>query len=412
MRSDPCFRHRRLRALPAPCLALLGFLGGCEILTTQAPDAADIMDSPLPGLTREETSAFLRGDEAFGRAFSPGEGLGPIFNDVSCISCHSGDGRGRPENALTRFDDPTGEGWGAPQQQTRAIPGAVSEVLPAGIPLSVRLPPPVFGVGLIEAIPASAILANADPDDLDGDGISGRPNQVFLPTYLPAGEVGSAEPGPDGLHLGRFGRKAQVATLLEQVVEAYHQDMGITSDFLPEENLNPRASLAVSADRTPDPEVSEMEIRAVLAYIRTLAPPASGERTSQRIEGESVFREIGCAGCHVEEMTTGPSAIAPLAFRSVRLYSDLLLHDMGEDLADHRPDGGATGREWRTAPLWGLRVARDFLNGDLFLLHDGRARSVAEAIASHGGEAAATRDAFLSLSAPDRAALLDFVESR
>jgi CxxC motif-containing protein (DUF1111 family) len=188
--------------------------------------------------------------------------------------------------------------------------------------------------------------------------------------------------------------------------------MGITSDFLPRENLNPLASLGEAADRVPDPEISEMEVRAVLSYLRTLAPPAPGAMTPRRTQGETIFREIGCGGCHVEELTTGPSAIEALAYRPVRLYSDLLLHDMGEELAAHRPDGGATGREWRTTPLWGLRVMRDFLDGEAFLLHDGRARNVLEAVEAHGGEGAAARAAFGALSSSEREALLDFVGSR
>ncbi|MGH7505455.1 MAG: di-heme oxidoredictase family protein, partial [Longimicrobiales bacterium] len=150
----------------------------------------------------------------------------------------------------------------------------------------------------------------------------------------------------------------------------------------------------------------------VLAYIRLLAPPAPGAMTERREEGERIFSAIGCASCHVPELQTGPGSIAALSHQPVRLYSDLLLHDMGEALADNRSDGDATGREWKTAPLWGLRVMRRFLNGDAFLLHDGRAHSVEEAIVLHGGEADGARRAFEGLSAAERAALLDFLESR
>ncbi len=369
------------------------------------------MDGPLPGLSRAELAAFVEGDEQFGRAFSPREGLGPIFNNASCASCHSGDGRGRPENALTRFSigtDPVPHLGGA-QLQDRAISGAEPERLPEGVDTSVRLPPPVFGVGLIEAIPDSVILALADPDDADGDGISGRPNWVMPPDWVPATEPG----GGAGPRLGRFSRKAQVSSLLQQITEAYHQDMGITSDFLPEENTNPLASRATEAsDRVPDPEISATTVRAVLAYVRLLAPPAPADMTPGRARGRDLFHAVGCASCHVPELRTGTNSTPALANQAVPLYSDLLLHDMGEALADHRPDGSATGREWRTAPLWGLRVMRSFLNGDAFLLHDGRARSVEEAILRHGGEAEASREAFRRLSPTDRAALLDFVESR
>lgn len=385
-------------------------LGGCSQLLTTAPEAGDVFDSPLEGLTGEELAAFTQGDAQFARAFAPAEGLGPIFNNVSCASCHSGDGRGRPENALTRFGLGGGPAieLGGPQLQTQALPGALAEVLPAGVESSLRLPPPVFGVGLIEGIPDSTILALADPGDLDGDGISGRPN--YVTPLMPM----SAH-GPQGATsvLGRFSRKAQVASIHDQTVAAYHQDMGITSEFLPTENVNPLAGAAsAAADRVSDPELSTTDVRAVVAYLRMLAPPAPGEMTEQRARGQAVFSTIKCASCHVPSMRTGFSNTAALNQRTAEIYSDLLLHDMGDGLADYRPDGGADGREWRTTPLWGLRLMKEFLNGQAFLLHDGRARSVEEAILLHGGEAAAARDSFQALSAGDRAALLDFVESR
>jgi CxxC motif-containing protein (DUF1111 family) len=390
---------------------LAAAMAGCDAVFTEAPDPGDVFDAPLEGLTPAELAAFIEGDEQFGRPFGPADGLGPIFNNVSCAACHSGDGRGRPENALTRFSlglDPA-LALGGPQVQDRAIAGAEPERLPPGVDVSVRLPPPVFGVGLIEAISEADILYNADSADLDGDGISGRPNWVTPPPWVPADEPG----GAPGLRVGRFSRKAQVSTLLQQVVEAYHQDMGITSEFLPVENRNPLASRATeTADRVADPEIPASTVRAVVAYIRMLAPPAPGEPTPRRQRGSAVFDSIGCARCHIPALMTGPSSIAALANRRVELYSDLLLHDMGPGLADNRPDGSASGTEWRTAPLWGLRLMRRFLNGDAFLLHDGRARSVEEAILLHGGEAQAARDRFAALPAADRVALLEFVESR
>lgn len=392
--------------------SLLFFLGACSDLLTSAPDGGDLFDSPLEGLTAAEMLAFTRGDREFGRRFAPISGLGPIFNDVSCAACHSGDGRGRRENALLRIgtpDDAMAATIGGPQIQTRAIYGAEPEPLPSGIPLSLRLPPPVFGVGLIEAIPEATILALADPDDADGDGISGRPNLV-----QPAGYVPDEEPGSGTApRIGRFGRKAQVSSLLEQTVEAYHQDMGITSDFRPIENRNPLASHPHdAADEVTDPEISATTVLAVVNYLRLLAPPAPGPMTPQREQGQALFHSVGCASCHVPVLQTGPSSVSALAHRDVVLYSDLLLHDMGDALADNRPDGGASGREWRTAPLWGLRLMQRFLNGDAFLLHDGRARTVEEAILLHGGEGQASRDAFAALTVAERRALLDYVSSR
>jgi CxxC motif-containing protein (DUF1111 family) len=396
------------------CLIVSMFVGllGCDALATAPPPEGDVFDAALPGLSAAELAAFVRGDEEFGRRFAPASGLGPIFNDASCATCHSGDGRGRLENALQRIgsrDDDYLRDVGGPQIQDRAIPGVEPEHVPAGAAVSLRLPPPVFGVGLIEAIPASTILALSDADDRDDDGISGRPNWVSAAEYVPAGEPG----GGEGERLGRFGRKAQVSNLLEQVVAAYHQDIGITSDYLVQENRNPLATVPIEAvDGAIDPEIPAATVQAVVHYIRTLAPPHPGAATAQRAEGEALFASTGCAVCHTPRLQTGPSPMAALAHKPVDLYSDLLLHDMGDALADHRPDGRASGREWRTTPLWGLRLMRQFLNGDALLLHDGRARTVEEAILLHGGEAQRSRDAFAALPASSRRALLDFVESR
>lgn len=396
---------------PLTVLAL-AVVAGCSELLTSAPDAGDVLDGPLDGLGTAELSAFIRGDEEFGRRFAPSAGLGPIFNDVACAACHSADGRGRPENALARIGTPADDflrSSGGPQIQDRAIPGATPEVIPVGVPVSRRLPPSVFGAGLIEAIPEAAILALADPDDADRDGISGRPNWVVPPPWVPATEPG----GGDQPRIGRFGRKAQTTSILQQTVEAYLQDMGITSDFLPDENRNPLAGPAAdAADHVVDPEVPAATVFAVVNYLRLLAPPAPGLSTPTRARGATVFGDIGCARCHVPVLRTGPNPVPALANRDVPIYSDLLLHDMGDALADHRPDGAATGREWRTTPLWGLRLMRRFLNGEAFLLHDGRARTIEEAILLHGGEAQASRDRFAGLVAADRAALLDFVGSR
>jgi CxxC motif-containing protein (DUF1111 family) len=382
----------------------------CERLITAPFAEADVFDAPLPGLTGGEAAVFARGDAEFERRFSPAEGLGPIFNNASCVSCHSGDGRGFLDNALDRIGSPDDDmlrGVGGPQIQDKAIAGATPETAPSGAFVSRRLPPPVFGVGLIEAIPASAILALADPDDRNADGISGRPNMVSIPDYLAEGTGGQPTA------LGRFGRKAQVSDLRQQVIEAYHQDIGITTDFLPIENVNPASRHTSEAlDLVADPELAASTVHAVTTYIRLLAPPEPGEMTTDRERGRSLFASAGCASCHVPQFTTGPHSISALANKPVQLYSDMLLHDMGDDLADRRPDGQATGREWRTAPLWGLRLMRGFLNGQALLLHDGRAKNVEDAILLHGGEGKRARDAFAAMTPADRRALLDFVESR
>ena len=390
----------------------MGSAWSCADLLTSAPDAGDVFDAPLEGLTAEERATFLRGDAEFARPFMAADGLGPIFNDVSCAACHSGDGRGHVRNTLMRIGVPADDmlaSLGGPQIQTRAIPGAVPEELPPGVAVSHRLPPPVFGMGLVEAIPDAAILANADPNDADGDGVSGRPNLVFSRAYVPYDAPG----GGTGQRVGRFGRKAQVSSLIEQVTEAYHQDMGITSDFVPAENVNPRAAAAtLAADGVTDPEVSTATVMSVVNYVRFLAPPRTGAASESTRQGEQTFSGIGCAKCHVPSLRTGTHAVAALSGRDVAAYSDFLLHDMGDGLADHRADAGASGREWRTAPLWGLRLVRAFLDGDGYFLHDGRARTLDEAIRLHGGEASGSRDRYAGLTDAQRRALLDFVGSR
>jgi CxxC motif-containing protein (DUF1111 family) len=388
-------------------------IGACDVLLTEAPDAADVFDSPLPGLTQAEQLAFAAGDERFEQRFAVGAGLGPIFNNVSCAGCHAGDGRGRPEPAFSNIVVRVVVGLivrhGSATVERRSIPGAEPERVPEGEPMSVRLPPPVFGMGLIEAIPVEEIVRGADPEDANRDGISGRPHWVTAAEWVPVTEPGA---GPCR-QLGRFTRRARTSTIFEQVVDAYHKDMGITSEFLPVENPNLAASTpTVAFDRVPDPEVSAEVVQQVVFYLRTLAPPEPGPMTAARVLGEQLFTEIGCAVCHTPELRTGPHPVAALANRPVRLYSDLLLHDLGEELADGVPDKEASGREWRTAPLWGLRVMRAFLRGDAFLLHDGRATSVESAILLHGGEAAGVRTRYMQLAADAKAALLDFVESR
>lgn len=391
--------------------ALLAALGaGCSTLTTEAPDDRDVFDAPFEGLTFEERRAFVQGDAEFGRRFSAATGLGPVFNNVSCASCHSGDGRGRPENALFRIGtDADGflQSLGGPQIQTQAIMGARAERVPDGVSVSVRLPPPVFGVGLIEAIPEQTILALADPNDVDGDGISGRPNMVLVHDYVSSGELQLGT----GRRLGRFGRKAQTATLLEQTVEAYHQDMGITTEFRPIDNPNHQQPLSAQTnDALADPEIPTATVRSVVHYLRALAPPAPAPETTERLAGKAQFSAIGCAQCHTPSLSTGPSPIPALNNRSAVLYSDLLLHDMGPELADGRPDGEASGTEWRTAPLWGLRLTRRFLNEDAFYMHDGRATTIEQAITLHGGEGAASRSRFQALAADAKRALIAFVE--
>lgn len=402
------FSYRTLFILCAG-IGLLAW--GCGKLMTRSPNGPDTLDSPLSGLSNTLNAAFVSGDDNFGHIFTVREGLGPIFNQPACLSCHPGDGRGKTTDGLlirfSRGDDKLPL-LGGPQLQDRAIPGIEPETLPPGVNTSRRLPPPVFGMGLIEAIPEETILALADPGDRDGDRISGRPNMVEPAEWIPPTEIGGG-PGP---RLGRFSRKAQVSSILQQVAEAYHQDMGITSDFLPEENPHPQQGGAVAAgDRVPDPEIPARIVLETVTYVRLLAPPRRGEITDEVRKGEALFSGLGCAKCHVPTLRTGPSPVAQLNNVPVNLYSDLLLHDMGPDLADNRPDGQADGYEWRTAPLWGLRLVAENLGGRPVYLHDGRTSDLAEAVRLHGGEAANARGLFVSLNDADRRALLAFLNS-
>jgi len=387
---------------------------GCDQLLTTAPAEDQSFDGPIEGLTNEQSAIFARGDEAFGEVFTFQTGLGPLFNQASCQRCHVGDGRGHPTTNLKRFGFNRGDGtfdpmteFGGPQLQERSMPGYPAEEIPAGAnAISVRGGPIVVGLGLIEAIPDQAIIGRADPNDADGDGISGRPNLIAAPEFLGLGA------GPyNGNYLGRFGRKAGAINLLQQVATAYHQDMGVTSDFLPDENHNPLVG-GTGGDPVPDPEVPAATVHDVVFYLQTLRSPVRrNENDPVVLHGRQVFETIGCAKCHVPAMTTGPHAIAPLAHREIHLYSDLLLHDMGPDLADNFIEGEASGTEWRTTPLWGLGIVETVLGGTPHYLHDGRTSDLPVVIELHKGEANASRAAFQQLAPADQEALIRFLKS-
>lgn len=389
-------------------------LAACDDLLTKAPDPSHSFDAPLDGLTNEQRAIFARGDEAFGEVFTFRTGLGALFNQASCERCHVGDGRGHPRTNLKRFGrnlgnaqfDPMRE-FGGPQLQERSMPGYPAETIPAHAnAISERGGPLVVGLGLIEAIPDQTILSHADPNDADGDGISGRPNFVDAPEFL------AFPPGPyNGKYLGRFGRKAGAINLLQQTATAYHQDIGITSDFLPEENHNPLVG-GTGGDPVPDPEIPAATVHDVVFYLQTLRPPLRRQADNPVVQrGEQLFRTIKCASCHVPAMQTGTHPIAALSNKTAYLYSDLLLHDMGPDLADNFIEGEATGTEWRTTPLWGLGIVENVLGGTPFYLHDGRTSDLRVVIDLHKGEADASRRAFQELSPQDQEALIAFLKS-
>lgn len=404
-------------------LALAG-AAGCDALLGAAPAEDSVLDGPIEGLSPAQLQTFLAGDEAFSTFFTAADGLGPVFNAPACVSCHAGDGKGHPGNNLIRFgrgdsSDATAFDYlpqlGGPQLQDRAIPGYAAEALPPGVATSVRSGPVASGLGLVEAVPAEQILALADPDDRDGDGISGRANFVLPPPFVPA-PAGCAcagcKPTAAGCKLlGRFGRKAAQVNLLQQTVGALHDDMGLTTEQLPQDVYNPVLG-GPSGDPAPDPEVPSSTVSGLVFYLQTLRPPPRRDREqAQVVRGDALFRQVGCAACHTPELRSGPSAVAALRDRPVPLYSDLLLHDLGARLADQYPEGEATGSEWRTTPLWGLGAIKNLLGGEEFYLHDGRARTLLQAIELHGGEAQRSADAFAALPKADQEALLAFLRS-
>lgn len=386
-------------------------LAGCEAFLPAAIPVDETLDGMVAGLTFSQSRMHLVGDEGFNdQIFTAGTGLGPCFVATSCGSCHAADGKGHPFTTLTRFAYQDGSGnifLGAPQLQNRAVPGFAPERLPAGAPSSKLTPPAVTGLGFLELVPDADILAMADPDDADGDGISGAPNWNAIPGFV--------RPAPNaitnnGKYICRFGKKGSTYNLFQQTVTAYNQDIGITSTFLPDNPIN----YADATQPVPSggPEVTDETINAVTFYLQTLkAPIPRGASDDIVNQGKSIFIRIGCERCHRETLKTGTSPIGALSEKNIHPYTDLLLHDMGAELDDGYTEGSATTAEWRTPPLWGLGLSSSSQGGQIFLLHDGRARSIEDAILLHGGEGDISRAAFTTLPASEKAALIRFLES-
>ncbi|MEN9568150.1 MAG: hypothetical protein RLZZ69_3346 [Cyanobacteriota bacterium] len=372
-------------------------------------------------------------------------GLGPFFNNTSCAACHLKDGRGLPEKGqlLVRVSNPvkttnlpvadktfnleaaiasentppvaglgnqiqdqsvfgitpeatveinweetTGQYRDGTAYQLRSpqpkITLANGQPLPANVLTSLRIPPPVFGLGLIEAIPEKTIRNLADPEDRNGDGISGRPNEVW-----------------DGVKkketLGRFGLKANNPDLLQQSAGAYVNDMGVTNTLFP------------AADGSMD--IDEKTLKDNVFYVQTLGVPVRTLLDRPEVQrGEKLFTQANCNACHISQLKTGDHEVKILANQTIHPYTDLLLHDMGAGLADGRPDFQATGNEWRTSPLWGLGLTQTVLP-DAGYLHDGRARTIEEAILWHDGEAKTAKETFVNLPKSDRNSLIQFLQS-
>lgn len=419
-----------------------------------ASSASRTFSHPAPALNTAQRQTFDQGNRLFNTNWVPAgakgsafTGLGPLYNRSSCVACHVRDGRGQPPNQaqpslslLIRISLPGIAAHGAPtpvpgyglQINDQALPGVPPEAnvaiawreipglygdgepfslrapllrianaaygdLPADLQTSIRVAPAVFGLGLIEALSDSAIVALADPDDLNHDGISGRVNSVY-----------SKHMGR--FAIGRYGWKANIATLQDQTLDAALFDIGLTSEQVPQQNCEATQSACLQAIIGPAPELSLAMTAKITAYLRMLGVPKPRPATSESAHGATLFRDFQCAACHVDRLTTDAhSGLKHLHNQIFRPYTDLLLHDLGEDLSDQRPDFAASGSEWRTAPLWGIGLIPS-VNGHNFYLHDGRARGIAEAILWHGGEAQAAKERFRNASSAERRALIAFVE--
>ncbi|MDX2001377.1 MAG: di-heme oxidoredictase family protein [Chitinophagales bacterium] len=387
-------------------MLLIVLLVACEKLTPPAPDDNALLDGPLPGLTTQQSKQFLDGDIAFNdEVFTVESGLGPLFVATSCGSCHAGDGKGTPFTTLTRFGqhDATGNQFlqhGGPQLQNRAIPGYVAEQIPSGATFAKFTPPSNTGLGFIELVSDEDIIAMSDPFDANGDGISGVPNWKKIPEYINP-RAGALENNEN--YICRFGKKAGAYNLLQQTVNAYNQDMGITSIYEP---------IDVASGLEFDPEVTTQTVHNVVFYLQTLKAPIPRDQDDAQVSyGKQIFMNIGCEGCHKQTLKTGASPVEALNFKEFHPYTDLLLHDMGPGLDDGYTEGSALTSEWRTSPLWGLGLSPISQGGLYYLMHDGRAHSIEEAILMHGGEATASREAYNTLTRSDKDALIKFLES-
>ena len=398
--------RRTIIVMSVLTVLIAGFIS-CQKLLPAAPGDDEILDGPLAGLTPEQNAIFIKGDIAFNdEVFTTQTGLGPLFVATSCGSCHAGDGKGHPFTTLTRFgqsDTVNGNLFlhlRGHQLQNRAIPGFVPEQIPSGATFSKFTPPAVTGLGFLDAVPDAAILALSDPDDADGDGISGRPNWIFTKNYSTLRPNSISQ---NGKYIGRFGKKAATYDLLQQTATAYNQDIGITSFYEPTDTYT---------GQDIDPEVSNQTVLDVVFYLKTLkAPVQRTPNDADVLAGKQIFTNIKCGTCHVPQLTSGASPIAALSNKTFFPYSDFLLHDMGSVLNDGYTEGTALTQEWRTPPLWGLGLSKNSQGGQYFLLHDGRAKSIEEAILLHGGEGTQSRNNFQQLTAAEKAKLIKFLES-
>ncbi len=444
----PLLGFSTLLALPGSAETLLS--GGSTTVFQEGPNAFAM---PLANITRANRRAHVVGNSFFNKnwVLSPSstsarDGLGPLYHARSCSACHVRDGRGSPTKdgrtgigLLFRLSIPAKTG-GDPnlglQLAVNATPGTepegkveiIYEMVRENLEgtgaislrrpeyklhanpiygdthpetrLSPRLAQPLVGLGLLEAVEEKTILALADPNDANKDGVSGRARYVLNPENQQT-------------ELGRFGWKASQPSLRLQTAVAFHRDIGITSNIHPEEDFTiSQARIIKPVPRGEPPEIDDMKLGRVVTYLRTLAPPAQRNLKDQGVvKGEQIFTRAGCAMCHTPVLKTGPNAyIDELKNQLIRPYTDLLLHDMGDALSDRIDKEGVSGREWRTPPLWGIGLTKT-VNGNTFYLHDGRARTLEEAIMWHGGEGLDAKKAYANLPETQRALLLQFLHS-
>jgi CxxC motif-containing protein (DUF1111 family) len=386
-------------------LVTLSITISCKKILPGTPEDFETLDGPIAGMSKEEKARFLEGDAAFSQVFTKGTGLGPIFNSTSCISCHAGDGKGHPSTTLTRFGqiDDSGNTFlhlGGPQLQQLAIPGYSPEFIPTGATFSKFTPPANTGLGYLEYVTDAEIISLSDPNDANGDGISGVPNWIIPPSYVTLRQ-GAIE--QNGKYICRFGKKAGAYDLLNQTVNAYNQDIGITTSFNPKDTYT---------GENVQPDISEQVVHNLVFYLRTLKAPVQRDQNDSEVQnGKQIFNQIQCAGCHKPTLHTGYSPISVLSYKEFYPYTDLLLHDMGADLDDGYTEGSAKTYEWRTPPLWGLGLSESSQGGQFFLMHDGRAKSINEAILMHGGEGSNSRNLYQNLNSSDKSALMKFLMS-
>lgn len=404
------------RAARAPLMLSFGLLlAACadDRLAPTAPAVAakpardvtassSALGDPVPGLSLAQLSAFTRGRAVFQRSFTQTSGLGPIFNASSCTECHGeGDGvvGGTGDEVETHFTSLRLDGTcnalaskGGFVHQDSVTPklfqvtGLTSEPFPTvAHQRGSRTTPDLFGFGLIAAIPNQALIDLSDPYDYNGDGVSGRAH------YTAAGDI------------GKFGRKANEGSLTLFNAGALLNEMGITNKFNLTENNIGGMAIPAGVDFTPEPEISGSDFDDLNSFVIFLAPPAQLPLTAEATTGKTLFSSVGCTGCHTPQFTTTDVGIPALSYKTVRPFSDLLLHDMGPELADICLDQ-ARQAEFRTEPLMGARFMEQFL-------HDGRAATVAEAISFHGGEGSRSRSKFNALTATQRAAVVAYVNS-